>query len=174
MRWNYFNKVKVALLFHSLIHSIKSSLREAIRDQSWHLLPADDREAFLYEWLPELEFAEYYDLLSDFRFGGYRILGDLICDIDDENIAAGRKQLLRETDSDAFRQMMQAYIDKPFSLTYREAVAVECRKLLNKIVKPSLAVQYVVALGKRKLLWDLLVDCIEVNVVKKEAVNHVK
>lgn len=28
---------------------------------------------------------EYYDLLSDFRHGGFRVLGDLVCDIDDEN-----------------------------------------------------------------------------------------
>ena len=67
--------------------------------------------------------------------------------------------------------MMQAYINKPFSLTYREAVAAECQKLLDKIIKPSLAVRYVVALGKRNLLWDLLIDRIEENVVKKEAVT---
>ena len=40
-------------------------------------------------------------------------------------------------------------------------VSKVCRKLLNKIVRPSLAVPYVVALGKRNLLWDLLPDHIE-------------
>lgn len=116
-----------------------------------------DRETrldFLSDLLPE--YVEYFDLLSDFRFGGYRILGDLICDIDDENSAEERKQLHRETDSEAFTEMMNAYINKTFSQNYREAVADTCRKRLDKIVKPKFAVQYVVALGKRKLLWVFL------------------
>ena len=41
-----------------------------------------------------------------------------------------------------------------------------CRKLLNKIIRPSLAVPYVVALGKRNLLWDLLPEYIEKNVLE--------
>ena len=157
-------------LFQNISQEKIFALRELIRERLWHLLDADSREAFLCEWLPEPEFAEYYDLFSDFRFGGYRILGDLICDIDDENNAADRKQLIRGKDSDAFRQMMQAYMNKPFSLNYKQATAAECRKLLDKIVRPNLAVQYMVALGKRNLLWDLLIDCIEKNVLKKGAV----
>ena len=39
-------------------------------------------------------------------------------------------------------------------------------KLLNKIVRPSLAAPYVVALGKRNLLWDLLLDALEPNVLE--------
>ena len=35
-----------------------------------------------------------------------------------------------------------------------------------QIIPPGLAVRYVVALGKRKLLWDLLVDRIEENVLE--------
>ena len=157
-------------LFQSINPEEISALRTAIRERSWHFMNSDDREEFLCEWLPEPEFEEYYSLLSDFRFGGYRVLGDLICDIDDENTAEDRKQFIRESDSDAFRQMMQAYMDKPFSMTYREVVATECRKLLDKIVKPALAVRYVVALGKRNLLWDLLIDRIEDNVAKKEGI----
>ena len=48
-------------------------------------------------------------------------------------------------------------------------VSKVCRKLLNKIVRPSLAVPYVVALGKRNLLWDLLPDHIEEHV---QEVDH--
>ena len=36
----------------------------------------------------------------------------------------------------------------------------------GEIVKPHFAVFYVVALGKRKLLWDLLPDAVEENVVR--------
>ena len=117
---------------------------------------------FLHEQLPEFE--ELFPLLSDFRFSGYRILGDLICDVDDENRATERKHLHRPKDSPAFSEMMQAYIDKPQSQNYREAVSKVCRKRLDAIVKPHFAVFYVVALGKRNLLWDLLPDAIEENV----------
>ena len=136
-----------------------SDIRREITEQHWHMMDKEERLDFLADFLPE--YGEYYDLLSDFRFGGYRILGDLICDIDDENNAEERKKLFRKTDSEAFTEMMKAYLHKPFSQSYREAVAKVCRSRLDKIVRPRLAVQYVVAIGKRNLLWDLLPDKVE-------------
>ena len=53
---------------------------------------------------------------------------------------------------------MNAYTEKSFSGHYSEAVAEACRTQLNRIVEPVSAVQYVTALGKRKLLFDLLPD----------------
>lgn len=70
-------------LFGSLPPERVSALRQAIREQAWHLMDEDARERFLREWLPEFE--DVYDLLTDFRFGGYRILGDIVCDMTDEN-----------------------------------------------------------------------------------------
>ena len=124
----------------------------------------DKCEAFLREWLPEFE--ELYDLLADFRFGGYRILGDIICDMEDENSGKERKQLFRETDSAAFTAMMQAFTNKPASRSYRDVVTDKCRELLAEIVRPALAVRYAVALGRRNLLWDLLPEYIEKNVLE--------
>ena len=141
-----------------------TALRQAIIDQQWHLMEEEQRETFLREWLPEA--ADYYDLLTDFRHGGFRILGDLVCDIDDLESALERKQLRRPTDSPAFRKMMEAYLAAPFSGNERAVVSRICRKLLNRIARPSLAVRYVVALGKRNLLWDLLPDHIEESVLE--------
>ncbi|MBD5153604.1 MAG: hypothetical protein HDT15_00625 [Oscillibacter sp.] len=157
-------------LFQQLEPERITALRQAVREQCWHFMDEAERERFLLEQLPETEFSAYYDLLSDFRFGGFRVLGDLVCDIDDENSAQDRKHLLRATDSHAFTAMMQAFIDQPFA-NYRETVAVRCRKLLDGIVRPSLAVRYVVAVGKRDLLWELLIDQIEKNVLRRE-VDH--
>ena len=146
-----------------------SSIRSEFTNQSWHLMDKDSRFDFLSELLPE--FKEYYELLSDFRFGGYRVLGDLICDIDDENNAKERKKLLRSNDSKEFTEMMQAYLNKSYAQSYRQAVAVACRALMDKIIKPKKAVPYVVALGKRDLLWELLPDAVYTHVlgVKKNA-----
>ena len=141
-----------------------SALGLAIREQAWHLMDEDAREAFLREWLPEFE--EIYDLLADFRFGGYRILGDIICDMEDENSGKERKQLSRVADSESFATMMQAFTNKPAARSYRDAVTDKCRELLAEIVRPALAVRYVVALGRRNLLWDLLPEYIEKNVLE--------
>lgn len=151
-------------MFSALEPERAAELRRALREQSWHLLDREMRLEFLHDLLPDYE--EFFPLLSDFRFGGYCVLGDLICDVDDENSAAERKQPFRPKDSEAFRDMMRAYLDKPQSQSYREAVSAACRRRLDGIVKPHLAVAYVVALGKRKLLWELLPDAVERNVVR--------
>ena len=61
---------------------------------------------------------------------------------------------------------MEAYLDKRNSQHYREAVSIRCRELLNEIVRPQVAVRYLEALGKRNLLWDLLLDTLEPNVLE--------
>ena len=151
-------------LFGSLPPEKVSALRQAMQKQAWHLMDEDARERFLREWLPEFE--DIYDLLTDFRFGGYRILGDIVCDMEDENTGREKKQLFRESDSKAFTAMMSAFADKSASRSYRDAVTAKCRELLTAIVRPTLAVRYVVALGRRDLLWDLLPEYIEKNVLE--------
>lgn len=153
-------------LFGSLPLERTSALRHAIREQAWHLMDEDARERFLREWLPEPEFEDVYDLLTDFRFGGYRILGDIVCDMEDENTGREKKRLFRESDSKAFTAMMRAFAGKSASRSYRDAVTATCLELLTAIVRPTLAVRYVVALGRRDLLWDLLPEYIEKNVLE--------
>lgn len=137
---------------------------EALRGEGWQFLDTDARERFLLDWLPEFE--ELFDLFTDFRFSGYRVLADILLDIDQENAAQDRKKLTRTGDSPAFAAMMEAYQKKTASQSYRDAVATKCRALLDGIVKPVTAVRYVVALGKRGLLWDLLPDAVLPNVLE--------
>ena len=137
-------------------------IRQELQARNWHLTPKEQRDELLSEWLPELE--QYYELFHDFRFGGYRILIDLIADIDDENTLTDRKRLIRDGDSAEFRQLMEAYLQKPVNVYYREAVANECRKLIETMIKADEAVKYLVAMGKRKALFDLLLDRIEKHV----------
>ena len=67
--------------------------------------------------------------------------------------------------------MMQAYLNKSHAQSYRQAVSAACRALMDKIIKPKKAVPYVVTLGKRDLLWELLPDAVYSHVlgVKKNA-----
>lgn len=111
-----------------------TALRKAIVERQWHLMTEEQREDFLREHLPEG--ADYYDLLTDFRHGGFRMLGDLVCDIDDLAAARERKQLRRPVDSPAFQKMMEAYLSAPFSGNERAVVSRVCRKLLNRSSGP--------------------------------------
>lgn len=153
-------------LFGSLPPERGSALRRAMREQVWHFMDEDARERFLREWLPEPEFEDVFDLLTDFRFGGYRILGDIVCDMEDENTGREKKHLFRESDSKTFTAMMRAFADKSASRSYRDAVTAKCLELLTAIVRPTLAVRYVIALGRRDLLWELLPEYIEKNVLE--------
>ena len=141
-----------------------TELLEALRQEKWQFLDEEGRERFLMTWVPE--FQSLFDFFSDFRCGGYRVLGDLLSDIAEENSAEDRKQMIRPGDSPAFGELMRAYLEKRASQNYRDAVSARCRELLEDIVKPIMAVRYVVALGKRDLLWDLLLDVLEPNVLE--------
>ena len=143
-----------------------SAIRQELQAKNWHLTPKEQRDDLLAEWLPELE--RYYPLFSDFRFGGYRVLIDLIADIDDENNLTDRKCLIRDVDSANFRQLMETYLNKSVNVYYRDAVAAECRKLIEAVMKADEAVRYIVALGKRKVLFDLLYDRIEKHVRREK------
>ena len=139
-------------------------IHEAMVEQNWHLMIKEDREAFLSEWLPELE--EYFDILSDFTFSGYRILNDLILDIREANSVESSRQLYRDGDTENMVVMTDAYVNKLASDSYREAVAKKCRELIEKIIKPADAVKYAVALGKRSFMWDVLIDYVSKNALK--------
>ena len=67
--------------------------------------------------------------------------------------------------------MMQSYLNKSYAQSYRQVVAAACRALMDKIIKPKKAVPYVVGLGKRDLLWELLPESVYTHVlaVKKNA-----
>lgn len=132
------------------------TIRKALKEEKWHLMPEEKRYVFLNEYLPSGIFSEYYDLFADFSFGGYRVLGDIICDIDDELYSSDHSRLHFETDSEIMTELINAYIDKPIEKTDREALADCCHKLIKNIISPTEAVKYVVALNKREFLWDVL------------------
>ena len=135
-----------------------SRMLEAIRASKWHFMSMEDRLSFLSENLPEELFQSYGELLSNFRCGGYRILGDLLCDIQAENTSEGRQVLFRPDDSPLMMQMLQTYQKKLSTECYREAVSKGCRKYLDKVMKSEIALQCAAALNKRNFIWEVLLD----------------
>ena len=155
-------------LFSALSLEQVMALYNAIREQQWHLMPEENREAFLQQHLPE-EFVDYYDLLTDFRCSGYRILGDLVCDCMDAYRLEEQKKLNSDADSPAMTAMLEAY--QACGSDFKTAVAKECRKQLEAILKPSEAVKYAVAIKDKDFLWDILYDKIYDH-VKRIEVNR--
>lgn len=140
-------------------------LRATICEQSWHLMDSLERMSFLEDNLPWNLVNNYGELLCDFRSGGYRILGDLVCDIDDANKDTERRILVRDDDTELWKSMIKSYHKRSVGDSYRDAVSEGCRQYLETKIKPSEAVKYAIALGKNKFVFDVLLDKVAENVL---------
>ena len=145
-----------------------TALLEQIREQAWQFLAPGERENFLQEHLPADLVDAYGGLLCDFRAGGYRILGDLLLDVERENRLETSRQLHRAGDSEQMEEMLESYENKTAQESYREAAARGCRHYLERHIQPKLAVQCAAALGKRGFLWDVLLDAVLATARKEE------
>lgn len=145
-----------------------AALLEQIREQAWQFLPPRERENFLREHLSGDIVDAYGELLCDFRAGGYRILGDLLLDVERENRLEASRQLHRAGDSEQMEEMLRSYENKTAQESYREAAARGCRQYLERHIQPKLAVQCAAALGKRSFLWDVLLDAVLATARKEE------
>ena len=162
-----YNSESLYSAFSSIEADYISVVRDEIIREEWHLMEKEERYDFVHRHFPDSDFRWYFDLLCDFRHGGYRLLGNLICDIDDENKSEKRKELHREGDSRELYAMIDGYLNNPPAEPFREAVIRTCLALIENKMKPSDAVQYAVALGNRKFMWDVLFDYVAENVLKK-------
>lgn len=139
-----------------------------VRQEDWQFLAPTERQDFLRENLPAQLVESYEELLGDFRAGGYRILGDLLLDIERENRLQVYRQLHRPEDSEQMKEMVQCYENRTSRESYREAVARGCRQHLERHIHPKRAVPCALALGKRRFLWDVLLDAVLATARKEE------
>lgn len=154
--------------FSALEPEQAAALLKEIREQAWQFLAPGERESFLREHLPSDLVDAYGGLLCDFRTGGYRILGDLLLDVERENRLETSRQLHRAGDSEQMEEMLESYENKTAQESYREAAARGCRHYLERHIQPKLAVQCAAALGKRGFLWDVLLDAVLATARKEE------
>jgi len=143
-------------------------IRQDMRQQNWQLLSRSAREGFLLGVIPYDKQAEYTDVFADFRKGGYRVLGDVICDMDDRYRREEMKKgaIHRTTDSTLMKHIMSGY-EKSMSWDYQDLAASRVREYLNRSsVSPDTVLRCAVALGKRGFVFDVLLDRVEANAVK--------
>ena len=155
---NTYDTDSLYALFTGMDATHIKAVRDALRAEQWHFLKPKERLSFLHEYLPEEAFRAYDGLLSDFRMGGYRVFGDIICDIDDTNRLADKSKLHYKNDTPEMTAMIDAYHTRLPGVDYREAVATACRLCLAKITPPFQAIRYAEAMDRRDFIFDVLLE----------------
>ena len=142
--------------------------RRRMREKRWQLTDEKEREHLLLEIMPYDKQADYMDLLCDFSRNGYRILGDIICDLDDLYRIEDEKEkaIRRDTDSELIRSIMEGYTSGRGG-DYREIAAGRTRAYIDKHINPDDALKYAVALKKRDFVYDVLLDRVAANARKR-------
>ena len=140
--------------------------RRDLTIQQWYLMNEKQRAYFLLGVLPYNANPKYTELFADFRFGGCRLLGDILCDLDDMyRTEESRKYALhRREDSAPLQYMLDGYGHGRGD--YKGQIAKRCRQYINLKIKPDTALKCAIALGKRGFAFDVLLDRIEPNAVK--------
>lgn len=155
---NTYDTDSLYALFTGMDATHIKAIRDALRAEQWHFMKPEERLSFLHEYLPEEAFRAYDGLFSDFRMGGYRVLGDIICDIDDANRQADKAKLHYKHDTPEMTEMIDAYNNRIPGTDYREAVAEACRICLAKITPSFQAIRYAEAMDRRDFIFDVLLE----------------
>ena len=155
---NTYDTDSLYALFTGIDAARIKTVRDALQAEQWHFMKPEERLSFLHEYLPEEAFRAYDGLFSDFRMGGYRVFGDIICDIDDANRLADKSKLHYKNDTPEMTAMIDAYNNRIPGTDYREAVAETCKICLTKITPPFQAIRYAEALGRRDFIFDVLLE----------------
>ena len=134
--------------------------RFQLSEQNWPLTPPEDRRTVIYAILPHHYDAEMFDLLCDFRCGGYRLLGDVICDLDDlyrkEDI---KKSVIRKGDSADLKKLLRGVME---SADAEETIRRNCMTILHPLDRRETkidlgdALKCAVALGERQFALEVL------------------
>ncbi len=150
-------------LYHCFDHVSAYDIRKmrlAISEGQWQFTPPEERinASVMYHMLGSS--SRYWDLFFDFRNGGYRLLGDIICDFDDMYRSMGiRKNLLdKKGDSQDLQAMLNGLLGNP---NYKDELSRRFWYRLNPPSrKASLSYSEVakcmVALGKRQLAIEIM------------------
>ena len=134
--------------------------RFQLSEQNWPLTPPEDRRTVIYAILPCHYDAELLDLFCDFRRGGYRLLGDVICDLDDLYRKEGiKKSVIRKDDSADLKKLLRGVME---SADAEETIRRNCMTILHPLDRRETkidlgdALKCTVALGERQFALEVL------------------
>ena len=147
-------------LFENMPPQKVRKARHGLEDTRWHLAPPEERQHLLYGFASVMGLADYLDVLCDFSHGGYRIVGDIICDLDDMHRNKGIKMSLTKQKGDS-KELQTMLMGIERADDYKEHIIRNC---INVICPPSRrgaldfdeVVKCAVALGKRQFALEVL------------------
>ena len=154
-------------LYHAFDDMNPMDIRQArmkLSEMNWHLTPPADRIVATYSILSGIIDYSYRELFCDFRHSGYRILGDIICDLDDMYRAQGvSKSLIRKDDNADLKRMLNGVERKG---DYKKKVIRNCRRLLTPNIKGkenldlNEVLKCAVALGERQFALEIIPETV--------------
>ena len=134
--------------------------RFQLSEQNWPLTPPEDRRTVIYAILPCHYDADLLDLFCDFRCGGYRLLGDVICDLDDLYRKEGiKKSVIRKGDSADLKRLLRGVME---STDAEETIRRNCMTILHPLDRRETKIDFcdalkcAVALGERQFALEVL------------------
>jgi hypothetical protein len=153
-------------LYNLFVHYDADALakfREDLTASAWHLMTEEERELFLISHLPLETPRAYFDLFADFRHGGYRVLGDIICDLDDAFRYEETRNHIFDRKRDNFQRKLMINNHKlsGMDFDFKRNIARGCRSAINYQFDPDKALMCAIALGERKFALEVLPDMVE-------------
>ena len=134
-------------------------VRLALDEIKWCFTPPEERQNVLYLICSIAKLYDYLDIFCDFRNGGYRIFGDIICDLDDMYRKIGiQKNITRKGDSKELQRLLLGIENAP---DYKEQIIRNCMNIIRPVNKKNCldyidVVKCAVALGERQFILDVL------------------
>ena len=134
--------------------------RLKLSETDWHLTPHSDRMVATYEIITGMIDYDYRKLFCDFRHSGYRILGDIICDLDDMYRAKEIADHIKRQDDDKDLNALLSNTNQTGD--YRKTVVSNCIYLMTSHIKGAEkfdlneVLKCAVALGERQFALEVM------------------
>ena len=135
--------------------------RNYLSENMWQFTPPEERERVIYSLFTRAKIYRYTDLFCDFSESGYRVLGNIICDIDDVHRAIGLKKNLLHQKGDS-KQMKTMIAGVSRAGDYKAQIKRNCMNVIRPIDRSKESIGYedvvkcAVALGKRQFTLEIL------------------
>lgn len=157
-------------LYHAFDNISPFEIRRSrlkLSETAWHLTPHSDRMVATYEIISGMIDYDYRELFCDFRHSGYRILGDIICDLDDMYRA---KEIVDHVKHQDDGKDLKALLSRTKgSGDYRKTVVSNCINLMTSHIKGAEkldlneVLKCAVALGERQFALEVMPMTVLVN-----------
>ena len=131
---------------------------KSITEKKFHLMCIDERKKFIKSIIPYSYYNDIYiNLLYDFRYGGYRVLGDIICDLYESirNNESKTRALNTQNENSLISSIIYRYKDNPENPYWKEEAGRCLYDYLRHNTDMSEAVKCAIALNKRNLMLEI-------------------